>query len=303
MENENIQQPNTPKTGGLKLMTVFIIVLALHVLVIGGVSAYSMLKGNSSSVAQEEIKQEPTSTEAVAPSSEMPGIDAQAVVADQKAIDANAASAVASPEVIAAPSVEPVVAAPTHTTSPLAETPATLAPAPQVAAVVPAIEAAPVTTKTASYTVSKGDTLSKIARIHGMKVADLKAINGLKSDALKIGQELKIKSGSSSVDRVANFSAATPSVKTVSTAATPAKASASAYVVEKGDTLTKIAKQFNTTPSAIMAANKLSDPRKLKIGMKLQIPGQSRQQMTEQQIPETTLEKPVAPSADFAMAK
>ncbi|HEY8965486.1 MAG TPA: hypothetical protein VIM58_03525, partial [Candidatus Methylacidiphilales bacterium] len=35
------------QTGGLKLMTVFIVVLALHLVVIGGISAWHFVKGPS----------------------------------------------------------------------------------------------------------------------------------------------------------------------------------------------------------------------------------------------------------------
>jgi LysM repeat protein len=44
------------------------------------------------------------------------------------------------------------------------------------------------------------------------------------------------------------------------------------YTVVKGDTLIKIAHRFKTTPTALMAANNISDPSKLSIGKKLKIP-------------------------------
>lgn len=42
------------------------------------------------------------------------------------------------------------------------------------------------------YTVKKGDTLSSIARKHGVSVATLKKRNGLKGDSIRVGQKLKI---------------------------------------------------------------------------------------------------------------
>lgn len=42
------------------------------------------------------------------------------------------------------------------------------------------------------YTVRKGDTLSSIARKHGISVATLKKRNGLKGDNIRVGQKLKI---------------------------------------------------------------------------------------------------------------
>jgi len=43
-----------------------------------------------------------------------------------------------------------------------------------------------------SYTVAKGDTLSKIARKYSLKVADLRKWNDLKSDTLQVGQVLQL---------------------------------------------------------------------------------------------------------------
>ena len=45
-----------------------------------------------------------------------------------------------------------------------------------------------------NYTVSKGDTLSSIARRNSISVSDLRKWNGLKSDNLRIGQVLKLSS-------------------------------------------------------------------------------------------------------------
>jgi hypothetical protein len=42
------------------------------------------------------------------------------------------------------------------------------------------------------YTVTKGDTLSAIARKKGISVAKIKAANGLSSDLIRPGQALKI---------------------------------------------------------------------------------------------------------------
>jgi len=46
---------------------------------------------------------------------------------------------------------------------------------------------------TATYKVVKGDTLSKIGKKYGMTVKQLKSLNKLKSDVIKIGQKLKVK--------------------------------------------------------------------------------------------------------------
>ncbi|MEK7142986.1 MAG: peptidoglycan DD-metalloendopeptidase family protein [Patescibacteria group bacterium] len=47
-------------------------------------------------------------------------------------------------------------------------------------------------TKTITYTVDEGDTLSKIAWTYGLKVASIKSVNNISSDTIKSGQQLKL---------------------------------------------------------------------------------------------------------------
>lgn len=58
----------------------------------------------------------------------------------------------------------------------------------------PAPKPEPPKETTKNYTVKKGDTLTKIARLHKVTVADLKKWNNLKSDMIREGQKLIIKS-------------------------------------------------------------------------------------------------------------
>ena len=64
----------------------------------------------------------------------------------------------------------------------------------------------------------------------------------------------------------------TRTAATTSTAdETPAR-SAAKYTVKQGDTFWKIASAHKTTPAAIMKANRITDPKKLKVGMQLIVP-------------------------------
>lgn len=54
--------------------------------------------------------------------------------------------------------------------------------------------------KQTTYTVAKGDTLTKIAKLFNVNVAQLKEWNNLKSDTIFIGQTLKIGNSSASAD-------------------------------------------------------------------------------------------------------
>ncbi|MBL3649124.1 LysM peptidoglycan-binding domain-containing protein [Bacillus vallismortis] len=93
-----------------------------------------------------------------------------------------------------------------------------------------------------TYKVKSGDSLWKISKTYGMTVSELKKVNGLKSDLLRIGQVLKLKGSTSS---------SSSSSSKVSTSST------STYKVKRGDSLSKIAKQYGTTVSKLKSLNGL----------------------------------------------
>ncbi|MEH7111494.1 LysM peptidoglycan-binding domain-containing protein [Neobacillus niacini] len=91
-----------------------------------------------------------------------------------------------------------------------------------------------------TYSVQKGDTLSKIAKQYQTSVSDLKQWNGLSSDLIFINQTLK----------VANVTLLAPAP------AAPA-VTVTSYTVVSGDYLGKIAKQFGTTVQELKKVNGL----------------------------------------------
>ena len=90
------------------------------------------------------------------------------------------------------------------------------------------------------YTVVAGDTLYSIAKKHNTTVENLKALNGLTSNLLSIGQKLTV-----------------PSMNI--------------YVVKSGDTLYSIAKKYNTTVENLMKLNNLTS-NLLSINQELLVP-------------------------------
>ncbi|MEH7011313.1 LysM peptidoglycan-binding domain-containing protein [Neobacillus niacini] len=94
-----------------------------------------------------------------------------------------------------------------------------------------------------TYTVQKGDTLSKIASKYQTTVPQIKDLNGLTSDMIYVNQTLKVSNADEPIQ---------PEVTA------PAPTSTSDYVVISGDYLGKIAKQFNTTVSELKSLNGLT---------------------------------------------
>ena len=126
------------------------------------------------------------------------------------------------------------------------------------------------------YVVKSGDTLGKIAKQNGVKLADLMAANNLtEKDAKKlyVGKKLTIPEGGKAV------APAQSAAKSDSAAGTPAAAldKDGYYVVKSGDTPEKIARRNKVKLDDLMKANNLTQEsaRRLQIGDKLVIPGKS----------------------------
>jgi len=111
-----------------------------------------------------------------------------------------------------------------------------------------------------TVTVKRGDTLTGIARRHGVDVATLVALNQL-ADPNRIfaGQELRI-----GID----LASAPPG----SPAAAPAP-EAAVHVVARGENLTRIARHYGVTVTAIVQANGIANPSLIFGGQRLTIPG------------------------------
>ncbi len=150
------------------------------------------------------------------------------------------------------------------------------------AAVVPAAPVAPAETSVGAeaYTVVQGDSLYGIARRHGMKVDDLMAINGLDSHALKLGQIIRLQTGqnkinntTSAVHAITGTDAAAPThvAPPVAVVNTPSKASQKTYMVQYGDTVYGIARQFGIAMADLLSLNNLSVSHTLKPGMTMKI--------------------------------
>ncbi|AOL96740.1 putative peptidoglycan endopeptidase LytE [Bacillus subtilis] len=97
-------------------------------------------------------------------------------------------------------------------------------------------------TSSSTYKVKSGDSLWKISKKYGMTINELKKLNGLKSDLLRVGQVLKLKGSTSSSS---------------SSSSKVSSSSTSTYKVKSGDSLSKIASKYGTTVSKLKSLNGL----------------------------------------------
>jgi LysM repeat protein len=124
--------------------------------------------------------------------------------------------------------------------------------------IVPHAEAAPAAvTSNGTYVVRSGDTLNSIAARFGVSPSVLARANGISNpNKIYIGQRLVI-SGSAAP-------AAQPKPGTTAP-------SGGVYIVQRGDTLAKIAARYGTTVSALKALNGLSNPNVIWVGQGLRV--------------------------------
>ena len=111
-----------------------------------------------------------------------------------------------------------------------------------------------------TYTVQKGDSLSRIARRQGVSLGALIELNGLnKSSIIRIGQTLQLPEGSS-------VSSSPDSINSVSSVVPEG---ASTHTVKKGDNLTRIAAIYGSSVKQIMEWNGLADAGRIRVGQVL----------------------------------
>jgi LysM repeat protein len=168
----------------------------------------------------------------------------------------------------------------------------------KMAKVVPqaAIGAAPrLSSGEQSYAVHPGDNYARIAVLHGVDEADLRAANSERDIvpglllrippkrivALEPAEVTAIREQSTThdpgelVDAVPVGSVPAVQAQLVrpgNTQAAPAALSGKSYTVQNGDSVWRIANRFKVDQNALMKANGISDARKMKVGMTLNIP-------------------------------
>ena len=111
------------------------------------------------------------------------------------------------------------------------------------------------------YVVKKGDTLYSISKRYKTTVKKLQQLNKISDPStLFVGQELRV-----------------PKPPMAARPTTPAqKAGTTSYIVRKGDTLSSVARKFNTTVVTLQQLNHFTDPNSLVIGSAILVPAPAR---------------------------
>ena len=170
------------------------------------------------------------------------------------------------PATMAPTTAAPATLASTTTTTTLAPTPTTAAPVTftttTTTAPVASTTAIPTTTEAAdvgplSVLVEVGDSLSKIAKRYDTTTEILAAINGICDvNQIYVGQKILLAAAGSETDDGVDPEPISVTV-----------------IVEAGDSLSKIAKQYDTTVDDLMVANDITDPNLVLVGQELVVSG------------------------------
>jgi len=170
------------------------------------------------------------------------------------------------PATMAPTTAAPATLASTTTTTTLAPTPTTAAPVTSTTTTttvpVASTTAIPTTTEAAdvgplSVLVEVGDSLSKIAKRYDTTTEILAAINGICDvNQIYVGQKILLAAAGSETDDGVDPEPISVTV-----------------IVEAGDSLSKIAKQYDTTVDDLMVANDITDPNLVLVGQELVVSG------------------------------
>ena len=172
---------------------------------------------------------------------------------------------------------------------------------------------APYSGATKEYVVKSGDTLGAIAYGNGINIRQLKELNGLESDVLKIGQKLKIpaekvaapvvaakpapvvkketapakkeavagkseKDVEDALNQIEDVKSAEPTDAPAQAPVVDEAAPVPTYTVQAGDDLTDVSIRFGVSAAAVRELNNLGENDKLVAGQILKLPADAQQQ-------------------------
>jgi LysM repeat protein len=112
---------------------------------------------------------------------------------------------------------------------------------------------APAPAQMITYRVRSGDTILRIANAYNVSAEQVIDLNDIREEGgIHVGEELKLPAGAAAVQTSSSHTGT--------------------YTVVHGDTLRSIARRLHVSSEELMRINKIDDPRRLRIGLKLKIP-------------------------------
>lgn len=130
---------------------------------------------------------------------------------------------------------------------------------------------------TTVHTVSRGETLSGIARRYDTSVRALREANDKDSDMIRVGEELAVPvegADGNSGDSAAGSRSSERRSTDGGERSGEASGEDGIHVVKEGEYPAMIARQYGLSTSELLAMNGIDDPRRLKVGQELRV-GQS----------------------------
>ena len=143
-----------------------------------------------------------------------------------------------------------------------------------------------------TYTVVRGDTLSKIARQFNTTVRMIKTANGKNTDVIRVGEKLTIPVNSR------NSVGSRPIASgTNNNASSSAPGGFEIHITKAGEYPATIARKYGMTTVELLAINGITDPRSIQVGQRLKVNRKSgtasTEKLTVQPAPVITPKAPV----------
>jgi LysM repeat protein len=149
---------------------------------------------------------------------------------------------------------------------------------------------------TQSYKIQNGDSLSKIAKHFGVSARELAEINGIKDpNKIRIGQTIVLPEYAGGSGAAAKPKTSKPAAKGKASSSVAPSVEGLVYVVQAGDSLSKIASKHGVKVGALREANQLKSD-KILAGQKLVVPT-AAPPAAEAQVPAEIAPAPMAEPA------
>ncbi len=148
-------------------------------------------------------------------------------------------------------------------------------------------------TRTTYYKVKKGDTLSGIAKRYNVSVNELMRLNGIKkASSLRAGKSIRVMRDAPVYASAANTGKSASGKTTVTS-----------YTVQKGDTLSSIAKRHGVSVQSLKDLNNISNPSSLRAGTKIRIHEKAATQVAARSTAQETASSAKASSSSTALVR